>query len=514
MMQLAAKKPVATAKSLPAPVGGWNARDGLPEMRPTDAVSLLNWWPRPTDVMLRQGYEEHATGLPDQVESLLVYNAQDGTSELFGVADGEIYDVSAAGAVGAAVVSTLSNSRWEFVNTATSGGSYLYAVNGVDDPLLYDGSTWTPINGASSPAITGVTTSTLSNVNLFKTRLFFIERDSLSVWYLAAGAISGAATELDLSAVASKGGYLIAMGTWTLDAGYGVDDYAVFVTSQGQIIVYRGTDPSMSSSWTLVGVWNLGAPIGRRCLFKWGGDLLILTEDGLLPLSKALQSERLDKTAALTDKIQAAISESVTLYGANFGWQALSFPKQNMLILNVPTAVGQQEQYVMNLITKGWARFQGWAANCWALFEDEIYFGADTVVCKAWSGFADAGTNINGDALQAFNYFGTPGLLKRFTMMQPVLLTDGDPVPYVNVNVDFDLTPPVSPISTAPTAYGIWDVGVWDLALWGGALTLQNFWQDVAGVGYCAAPRVLLSTQGTETHWVSSVVVYEKGGIL
>jgi hypothetical protein len=54
---------------------------------------------------------------------------------------------------------------------------------------------------------------------------------------------------LDLSAFASMGGYLMAMGTWTIDAGYGVDDLAVFITNMGEVIVYRGTDPSSATTW-------------------------------------------------------------------------------------------------------------------------------------------------------------------------------------------------------------------------------------------------------------------------
>ena len=32
----------ATTASIPAPLGGWNARDSLAEMSPTDAVQMTN----------------------------------------------------------------------------------------------------------------------------------------------------------------------------------------------------------------------------------------------------------------------------------------------------------------------------------------------------------------------------------------------------------------------------------------------------------------------------------------
>lgn len=54
----------------------------------------------------------------------------------------------------------------------------------------------------------------------------------------------------------------MAAETWTLDSGEGLDDYLVVTTSEGQVGVFRGTDPTSVATWGLVGVWNLGEPIG------------------------------------------------------------------------------------------------------------------------------------------------------------------------------------------------------------------------------------------------------------
>jgi len=240
--------------------------------------------------------------------------------------------------VGAPAVSGLANSRWEYTNVTTSGGNYLYAANGADKPLLYNGSTWTPIDGASSPAITGVTTTTLKQPTLFKTRMWFIEKNTLKAWYLPTASVGGAANVLDLSAIARLGGTLVSMASWTIDAGYGVDDNLVFVTDKGEVIVYRGTDPSNASTWALIGVWIIGSPISERCLLKYGGDLLVLTLDGLMPMASALQSSRLDPNIALSDKIQGAFAAAAAAYQSNFGWCMLYNPKNNALIVNVPVS--------------------------------------------------------------------------------------------------------------------------------------------------------------------------------
>src|SRR3990167_4133465 len=229
----------ATSRSLPAPVGGWNSRDSIADMDEKDAVILTNLYPSTTSVNLRGGYSKWSTGYGTQVETVLAYQGG-ATSKLFGIAGGAVYDATAGGAVGAAAISSLANSRWQYVNIATPGGNFIEMCNGADSVYTFNGTTWTDQSGN----ITGVTSSTLIGINAHKNRVWFVEVGTLKGWYLPVQSISGAATALDLSSFCPHGGYLMAMGTWTMDAGYGVDDLAVFVTSNGDCLVYRGTDPS------------------------------------------------------------------------------------------------------------------------------------------------------------------------------------------------------------------------------------------------------------------------------
>ena len=502
-----AQKNRAIPKSLAAPVGGWNVRDALGAMAPLDAVIMENYFPGTTSVVLRYGYSSQSTGLPGQVETLFSYSGGT-TNKLYGASGSDIYDCTTAGAVGAAAIGSLTNARWQYVNIATSGGNYIIAVNGADTPLSFDGTTWT------TTAITGVTSSQLIGIELHKNRLWFAQVASLQAWYLPTQSIAGAAAALDLRAFAPHGGYIMAIGTWTIDAGYGVDDLLAFVTSNGDVIVYRGTDPSSASTWALVGVWWIGSPVGRRCLMKYNGDLLIVCRDGIIPMSSLLQSSRTNPKASLSDKIQAQVATSIVNYGANFGWQLQLFPKEDMLILNVPVASGSQEQYVMNSLTKAWCQFTGWGANCWTLYEDNIYFGGNTVVGRAWNTNADNGGAIAGNFLQAFNYFGSPGQLKRFTMMRPSFVTNGTPSLQGSINVDFETAEPTANLSTPALVGGVWDVGVWDTAVWGDVQPVSRLWQGAFGVGYCGAPRFASTTTGLTLEYVSTDVVMEPGGIL
>jgi hypothetical protein len=647
--------------SLPAPVGGWNSRDSLGEMKATDAVYLKNWFPATTDVVVRNGYTNFATGMSGQVESLMAYSGG-ASNKFFAAVGSNIYEVTAGGAVGAAVVANMTNARWQYVNISTAGGNFLIAFNGADNGLRYNGTTWvavTSITGKTVSSLTGngttstVTTSTnhglltgntitvtgavnaavsistltgngttstvtttanhglntgdtitvtgasvggfnvtnkavtvtgattftylstgtpsatgasytvlvggkfnvssvtvtrtgattftypssgepsatgatytvgegisgvdpatIIGVNLFKNRLWLTQKDTLNAWYLPTSSIAGAASQFPILSVARSGGYIMSIGTWTADGGYGMDDMLAIVTNKGEVVVYNGLDPAEASSWQLTGVWQLGSPIGRRCLLKYSGDLLLICQDGLVPLSSALQSSRVNPTVALSNKIMSAVAGSVSTYGSTFGWDLVHYAKANMLILNVPVAVGTQEQYVMNTITKSWCNFTGWAANCWAVFNDEIYFGGNGIVGRAWNGTNDAGTNIVADGKQAFNYFGTAGTLKRWTMMRPTISTNGSPGVLASLNVDFDDTAPTSPVSYSSVSSATWDSGLWDTALWGGGNSIQHQWQGVTGVGYCAAPRLKVVSQGIDVHWISTDLVMEGGAIL
>ena len=505
----------AKAVSLAAPIGGWNARDAIGAMDKADAVTLENFWPGTTSVILRYGYSAFSQGLGAQVETVMSY-AGSTTSKLKAITSaGSVFDCTAGGAVGAAELSGLSNGRWQHVNFTTSGGSYLTMVNGANLYRVYDGTAW-HVDGDGPPYdITGVTSSELIGLHVFKNRQWFVQVGTLKAWYLPVNAIGGAAAALDMSSLCQMGGFLMAGATWTIDAGYGVDDYNVWVTSNGEVLVWRMTDPTDPNSIFLVGIWRLGSPVGRRCFQKYKGDLLLVCQDGLVPLSGALQSSRFNPRVALTDKIQYAMSTAVTNYGSNFGWQVQYYPKQNQLYMNVPVATGSQQQYVMNVINGAWCNFTGWAANCFEIFNDALYFGSNGTVCKAWDTNADAGSAINAVGLQAFSYWGNATLIKRCTMMRPTLYTNGSPSISGSVNYDFDLSNTgAAPLSVLPTIYGTWDSGVLDTAVWGATVDLQKQWQGAVGQGYAVAPRLEVSSNGIQVQWVATDIVFEAGGIL
>lgn len=502
----------AQTVTVAAPIGGWNARDALGAMDPLDAVTLTNFWPGTNSVILRNGYTKHATGLPAEVQTLMAYSS--GTSnKLFAVSDGKIYDATSSGAVGAAAVSSLTNSKFQYTNITTPAASYLMAVNGADKLRTFDGTNWHKDGDGAPYDITNVDTATIANITLFKNRIWLTTNDTLKAWYLPVNSIGGAAVALDMTSIFQLGGYIMAGMTWTLDAGYGVDDYLVFITSNGEALVWRLTDPTTPTGISQIGLYKIGAPIGRRCYTKFGGDLLIITQDGVVPMSGALQSSRLDPRVSITNKIQYAMSAAISTYGANFGWCLLYYPKENQLLLNVPIAIGSQQQYVMNNITKSWCNFTGWYANCWELHVDNPYFGGNGYVGLAWNGNVDDTSDIAGFGLQSFQTYGT-ALQKQCKMIRYHVQSNGSPSVFGNVNVDYNLADESAQLNFSTTQYGVWGSGLWDSAIWGAGLVPLADWQGATNIGYTFAPLIKTATQGIQLQWVATDLVFEGGGVL
>lgn len=490
-------------------------------MPPQDAVTLDNFFPTPTTVDLRNGYTNWSTGYPGAVESLMPYITAT-TRKLFAASGISFYEATSSGAVGAAVVTGLTNARWQSVNMATPGGQFFYAVNGVDKPRYYDNVAWVAVDNASTPAITGVTTTKLIQANVYKTRLYFVEVDSMRVWYLPVNSIAGAAQSLDLAPIFRLGGYLMAMATWTVDNAAGINEYAVFLTSEGEIAIYQGYDPSTTASWALVGVFRIGRPVGRRCFEKMGSDVIVITSDGFFPLSKALLTDRSQLLDALSNKIMNLANTDVASYGSNFGWDIKLHPIGSKLIINVPQQTGTtQYQYVMNTSTGAWCRFTGWNANCFAVMGDTLYFGGNLgalpnsgYVAKADTGFSDNGNYIFGEVKTAFQYFDSPGILKRWTMARPVLLTAGSLGPAIRMDVDFENVTPTSTGTFTNTGGTLWDTALWDTFPWGSVLSIKKNWQSVSGLGYAGALHMRMQNNATSVSWMSVDYVYETGAIL
>lgn len=510
------RTPRSLTQQISAPVKGWTSEVSPVDAEEGTAIILDNWFPEAESIRIRRGFTEHGTGMSGSVDSLLVYTSAS-DSKLFAAVGTEIYDVTSSGAVGAADVTGLSSAKFQFTMFATASTPYMVICNGADSVRNYDGSSW------STPSITGVTSSTLIHVVPHKARLWFTAINSTDLWYLGVNAISGAATKFGVGGLLKKGGYVMACGTWSVDAGSGMDDLFVIWSSEGEIIVYQGTDPSSSTTWSLVGVFTTGKPIGRRCMFPVGGDLALITEDGVLPISGLMKADRaVASEKALTKRIRQAYADAITRGRDAFGWQLVSHPASNMAILNVPASGSDPTyQFAYNTITGAWARFKGYDANCWASFDNGLYFGGSGTVYRADYGGTDNLDPIETVCLPAYMHLSARGKLKHVKMVQPLYTTDVvASAPDVRVAINYERPVTVSSGSVAEGDWFTWDVSEWDGPdLWFG-YSVNYDWNSAGNIGSVISPYTTITIDATDaesdysyrlTGWT---LLYEVGGVL
>lgn len=510
----------ARTRTLAAPIGGWNASDSIAEMRDTEAVYLDNFFPRTSDVQLRKGFRQQGL-LPNgaEVRSLMGYKNTVGVAKVFAGSQVGIFDVTDAD-VGEAVT-TSTNGEWLYTNISTAGGSFLLACNGKDKMKLYDGATWKDMDEASTPAITGIDTTQVTNISKFKARVILCKKDSLSFWYLPNNAIAGAAAEFPLGALFQKGGYLMATATWTIDGGEGPDDYFVAITSEGEVALYKGTDPSLSSTFSIVGIFQLAKPMSRRCFVKMESDTAVITQSAVYPLSRSLgKAVSEGRTVSLTRKIQRAYSDFAQEYSALYGWQVTLFPEASMLLVNVPILnypernIVYSYQFVMNTMTGAWCRFTGMHSEVWLAFDGKLYFALHNVVNEAWTGTSDNGGQITAVCKTAFSAMGTAAN-KQVKMLRPIIQADSTIT--LSLGIDTDFADNSRQLSRASYIQDLsyWDQAAWNGSKWNGSSLTISRWQTVnSRLGRTAALRLRTQVKDVTMTWIATDFLIENGGLM
>ncbi len=491
-----------------APWRGLNTRDRLEVQSTEFAQELDNFICENGEVTLRNGTNSHATGAGASVESLMPYTSA-GSEKLFAAANASIFDATTAGAMGSAVVSSLTSAQWSHVMYSTTSGNFLVIANGADTVRHYNGTSWT------APTITGVTSSNLSFVTEHKGRLFFIEKNTLSLWYLATNAVSGAATEFPLGTLCKDGGSLVAASSWSLDAGDGQDDLFVIVTSEGEVLIYGGTDPA--SNYALIGIYKTARPIGSRCMAKYGGELVILTRAGPVACSELMNAVATEEQK-FAELVRADFKAEAIENGSSFGWQVHLYTARGWLMFNVPVDVGLEtyRQYILN--EGAWFRFRELPAVCWAELDGTLYYGAsDGAVYKAdvADAVSDAGEAITGRLLWSWSRFNYAGN-KKFNMVRPHMEADATPAPLVQMMTDYS----VIPLSNVPTlkdanAGTQWDAGDWDTSDWSGVNIAYSQPIGVSGIGIVGALYMQIESSSLEVFKVKAAeIFFEPGSVL
>lgn len=413
---------------------------------------------------------------------------------------------------------------------ATSGTLYIGPVTSgpfIDDEVLTGSSAGAAMaNGAESSlstlTISGVDTADLSQCWIFANRLFFVEKNTMNAWYLPVDSIGGTANSFSFAGIFQNGGSLYLGATWSLDSGDGLDDKCVFVSTEGEVAVYEGTDPSNANAWSKVGVYEIGKPLGIKATMRAGGDLLIATDIGLVALSQAISNDKASLALTQTSRaIHPKWLESVDRR-RELPWELLKWSSKSMMIVSQPrtdSAVPAQCLPV-NLETGKWGYYIGWDVRCTTIFDDRGFFGAnDGIVYEMEAGGSDNGTPYTCSAVCNFDHLGNPGSTKTAYQVRAVFKS-ASPFEYkISASVDYQVSLPTPPSSTADYTASVWDVGLWDDAIWDGSDVYQVYsrWTSVGKTGFTHAPEIQITCGTTPTPQIELVsfdLTYAGGAVV
>jgi hypothetical protein len=541
----------ALVASNPAPIGGLNVVDSLVAMKQTDATVLRNMFSRPYGLEVRKGCVRHATrlgldeGLPFEeptqhsygtgipVKTLAAHITSTGASRLYAFAGQFMYDVTTPNDLDRTpILYSLANSIWNGVSISNASGLNQTLYNGADDGIwIKNDFTIARITQSATPLTPGlgelnIDPAILIDGTVHQKRVWLVEKNSTRAWFLEPETISGIATMFDFGSIFQRGGHLVAVASWTVDSGSGMDDVFVAVSSQGEIAIYTGRDPAGVDTWYLKGVFVTAAPVGNRCLTKVDGDLLLLTQFGLLSLSDAIAQTTTSGSEGnfyLSKNVQYLLQGlTESLYGV-FGWVVLYWPDNNALLINVPIASGSG-QLVQSTLTKGWSQFDNWDAVSFITFNGLPVFGdRGGNVWRAWEGYTDGaiqedavtiiqGTPVLAEVQTAFNFFESTATIKHAKMVRPTFIGTSQVLYKLQVNAEFDYNQAVNPGTIGPpSAESLWGSAIWGTDVWGtGDPQTQRVWSAVAGIGSAFALRMAFRAN-TPVLWASYDLMYSTG---
>lgn len=454
------------------------------------AASVLeNWFPSLTGARIRGGSVKRgltSDGL--EVQTAFTYKFA-GIEKMFMATASGIFDMTSPAApptTTAPAVSGLTSAAWStFQHVDASSTGYLIGVNGSDDRRIYNGTAW-----ATTPAMTFTDTTTTSQLSagwLFKNRHFYVKGGTMDAYYLPTSQIGGAAKVFPLGGVLKRGGGLLTGFAWSVESGNGLSETCCFVTTEGEVAVYSGSDPDSATDFALSGVFQIGRPLGKNAWIQTGGDIYIATVDGLVQMSQALQRDKqslslYSLSRPIDDDWRAAANSSAT------GWDLTLWPERNLMFVSFPySPVLPDTTFVMNVQTGKWSVIRNWRARCYAAVQGSLFFGSNSgYVWQGDTGGMDDGAAFQATYLSTFRPVSTFGQRQTASLARMYFRSKTKPEVLLFARADYNRTlPTFSKPSTGDELSSEWDVGLWDVAKWDSfdLLEKREYRQNVRATG-------------------------------
>jgi hypothetical protein len=293
-----------------------------------------------------------------------------------------------------------------------------------------------------------------------------------------------------------------------------------------------------------VGRYDLAPPLGKNAVMRAGGELLIATTEGIIPISSAITKDVAALAlAAITRSIEPEWKKEVL--ARNLPWDMLKWPTYNMAIVALPTEassgtggfdtgfdggfdVGTEPAtgpapycFVVNVQTGGWTKYTNWNTRCLGLFEDWAYFGTTAgTVMKAEVSGSDDGQPYECAVVWQFDHLGDIGPTHLVQQLRTTFLASVPFTPRASLSTNYVIKLPAAPPAAAGNPSGSeWDVGLWDVAVWDaqGEKTVTTHWTSAGRTGFCVAPQVQVTCGqllAPDAELISLEVTFEHGALV
>ena len=534
--------------TMPPPSLGLDLVSPIDNMDPASALELVNVFPGAGAPTVRLGYQQFCDlGAAAPIQFMHEYPRPDGVAELIVSQASKLYSISSTGVkTDISKVGGYLSGKWNkemFGNNQF--GYYFYLANSYGDaPQVYKGSGVAAANINASTRGGAVAITELCNVSAYRTRLYFIQRNSMTMWYdKSAGSVfttaSGTLDSYDFSGIFRRGGYLLFAGSYTNQTGVSSQDYFMAVSSEGEIVMYSGSSPDATSSdaggaWNLVAHFIIGKPLGQKAFIRVNQDVWILTQQGVVPVSALFQTDPEQALNIVSYKVNPLITQYATQVSLSEMWSGFFYPAGRRVYIVLPDSGSSSTLLVYSIDTKSWtqfALFSGEHSVAACKYNSLPFYGSNTgIVYQGETGYADAvgatgtGESIRFSGRTAFSFYGSRGNYKAFKDIRPILKAKRGITLSLGLDTNFQRQSTVTSIVTQPSTFTAWG------SLWGTTATVPGPpipvrytpWSGdveyvfdrfaVKGQGHCAAVRFGGSIKNSPLQIFGFEIRYDQGG--
>jgi hypothetical protein len=505
----------ASLAHIGAPLKGLSLSAALsPNTDPLKATILDNWVIDEDKIRCRFGRKKvfaHPDAKP--IESLVPFYGFPTPNLALGT-NGKLTSYS-----GVDLHTGFTGNDWSWTSFANLGeATYTLMVNGKDGVWSWDGTNTTA--GLVKETVTAPVSETWIDPDKFATILthqnhvWFADEVNLAVYYLPLQQKNGELKYLPLNAMFKRGGTVRAIYSWTVDGGDGMNDKLVIFTSNGECAIYGGTDPD--SDYASQGVFRFDAPMSKHCVAQYGGELYVLISTGLVPMS-TLMKAGIEELGQTDRAVYSTFMDASRRFRNAPGWQVYLDPPTSRMICNMPQGgANHYKQMVRFMPTAYWSSWSAVPSRCYCYVNDTRYIADDkgNLFAMGRNYLDDDGAAIKVDVQLSWSNYKSPGK-KHFKMVKPYIITDGQPHPMVDIQVDFKDTPPGNqPDLSFSDAGADWDEASWDTADWAPPSSMVAKWSGVGRLGVHGAFRMQAMVFGCEFAFSGADILYEQGSVL